>query len=60
MTVIRWAPARPRAAGGRPHWPSVALITSLAALGGCASFSPDGGFAPIEQTARDRLGKDLR
>ena len=60
MTVIRWAPARLRAAGGRRHWPSVALITGLAALGGCASFSPDGGFAPIEQTARDRLGKDLR
>ena len=60
MTVIRWAPARPRAAAGQRRWPTVALITSLAALGGCASFSPDGGFAPIEQTARDRLGKDLR
>ena len=60
MTVIRWAPARPRAARGRRRWPSVALITGLAALGGCASLRPDGGFAPIEQTARDRLGKDLR
>ncbi|MDP1900349.1 MAG: TolC family protein [Rubrivivax sp.] len=31
-----------------------------ALLGGCASFSADGGFATAEQAARDRLGKDLR
>ena len=29
-------------------------------LGGCASFSPDGGFATVEQAAKDRLGKDVR
>ena len=28
-------------------------------LGGCASFSPDGGFSAVEQTAKQRLGKDL-
>jgi len=28
-------------------------------LSGCATFSSDGGFAPIEQTAKDRLGKDV-
>ena len=33
-----------------------ALFALVAALGGCASFSPDGGFGPIEQTARERLG----
>jgi outer membrane protein TolC len=29
-------------------------------LAGCASFSTDGGFAAVEQTARDRIGKDVR
>jgi hypothetical protein len=36
------------------------LVVSAAFLGGCASFSPDGGFASVEQTAKDRLGKDVR
>ena len=38
----------------------LALVLAAAALGGCASFSQDGGFAVVEQTARDRLGKDLQ
>lgn len=38
----------------------VALLAGAAVLGGCASFSPDGGFGPVEQTAKERLGKDLR
>ncbi len=29
-------------------------------LAGCASFSPDGGFGPVEDVAKTRLGKDLR
>ena len=37
-----------------------ALIVGAAVLGGCASFSSDGGFAAVEKTARDRLGKDLQ
>lgn len=38
------------------------LIATLIALtlAGCASFSQDGGFNAIEQTARERLGKELR
>ena len=36
-----------------------ALIASVALLGGCASFSSDGGFAAVEQTAKERLGKEL-
>ena len=28
-------------------------------LGGCATFSADGGFAPVGQAAKDRLGKDV-
>ncbi len=47
-------PARPRRAR------LVALLTGAALLGGCASFSPDGGFSVLEQAARDRLGKELR
>jgi len=35
------------------------LLASAALLGGCASFSPDGGFAPVHQTAQERLGKEL-
>jgi Outer membrane efflux protein len=43
-----------------PRQRLAALLVSASVLGGCASFSPDGGFAPVEQTARERLGKDLR
>ncbi len=39
---------------------TVTLAVATALLGGCASFSSDGGFASVEQTAKDRLGKDLR
>ena len=38
----------------------LALLVSAAVLGGCASFSPDGGFAAVERTAKDRLGKDVQ
>jgi outer membrane protein TolC len=31
----------------------------LLLLGGCASFSADGGFDSVQQTAKDRLGKQL-
>ena len=37
----------------------LALLTSAAVLGGCTSFSPDGGFAAVEQSTRDKLGKSL-
>ena len=39
------------------------LLTALAMvafLGGCASFSPDGGFGAVTQTAGNRLAKDLQ
>jgi len=38
--------------------PLAAAILSLL-LAGCASFSPDGGLAPLQQAAQERLGKDL-
>jgi outer membrane protein TolC len=37
----------------------LALLTSAAMLGGCASFSPDGGFGAVERTTKERIGKDL-
>jgi len=36
-----------------------AALLMAAVLGGCASFSPDGGFDSVQQAARDRLGKEL-
>ena len=33
---------------------------AVAVLAGCASFSPDGGFASVEQTTQQRLGQDVR
>ena len=38
----------------------MAVLIAAAVLGGCASFSPDGGFAAIEKTAKNRLGKDVQ
>ncbi len=42
------------------RWRPVAALTALAVLGGCATLSPDSGFAPIEQTAKQHLSKDVR
>ena len=36
------------------------LLAAAALLAGCASISPDRGFGGVEQTAKQRLGKDLR
>jgi hypothetical protein len=33
-------------------------LVGAAVMGGCASFSVDGGFSTAEQTAKDRIGKD--
>ncbi len=33
---------------------------ALIALSGCATVSSDGGFGPVKQTAKDRLGKELK
>ena len=32
---------------------------ALAGLGGCATFSQDGGFSPVESTAKARLNKEV-
>ena len=36
------------------------LLVVAVLLPGCASFSADGGFAAVQQTAKERLGKDVR
>ena len=38
---------------------STTLLTALL-LAGCTTFSRDGGFATVEETARERLGRDVR
>ncbi len=35
-------------------------VLAIAALAGCASFSQDGGFNSVEQTAKGRIGKDVK
>jgi outer membrane protein TolC len=42
-----------------PGFRLAALLLAVSVLTGCSSFSPDGGFGPVQQTARERLGKDL-
>jgi outer membrane protein TolC len=37
-----------------------AALAAALVLSGCASFSADGGFGPVEAIARDKLGKELR
>ena len=41
-------------------WRLFTAFTTAAVLSGCASFSADGGFSTVEQTAQQRLGKDVR
>jgi outer membrane protein TolC len=37
-----------------------ALLVTAALLGGCASFSTDGGFGSVQSAAKDRLGKQVQ
>src|SRR4030066_1484569 len=46
-----------RPAEGNARMLAVAL--SVMVLGGCAAFSKDGGFGAVEQTARERLHKEV-
>ena len=44
----------------RSIWPKrIAVALGLLLLGGCATFSPDGGFGAVESVAKDRLKKDV-
>lgn len=44
---------------GRPGRTGVAAA-AVVTLAGCTSFSTDGGFGPVAQTARERLGQEVR
>ena len=65
MSAPAVSPSRPCASATRRHSQPplqhrlVALAISSTLLGGCASLSPDGGFSTVQQTARNRIGKDL-
>ena len=37
----------------------LALAVSVLFLGGCAMFSPDGGFAKVQSLTKERIGKDV-
>jgi outer membrane protein TolC len=39
---------------------AAAVFFSLATLAGCASFSKDGGFSTVQDTARERMGKEVQ
>jgi hypothetical protein len=38
----------------------LAVALGITVLGGCATFSRDGGFGAVEQVARERLNKDVK
>jgi len=38
----------------------IGVATAAALLGGCASFSPDGGFDTVQSLAKERTGKDVK
>ena len=44
----------------RPRTRLTLAALALFVLGGCATVSNDAGFGPVEQTAKDRLGKDVK
>jgi len=41
-----------------PRLTAIVCALLVFALSGCTTFSDDGGFAPVNQAAKDRLGKD--
>jgi outer membrane protein TolC len=43
-----------------PRLKLLALAIGTLTLGGCATFSQDGGFGSVEKVAAERLGKELR
>ena len=58
--VMPFHPAAIQAPSSARSQRFLCVLVSAAVLGGCASFSSDGGFAAVEKTAKDRLGKDVQ
>ena len=52
------APVRRSRAAAAARW--FAASIAVTALSGCASFSADGGFGAVAETARQHLGKEVR
>src|SRR5215204_290278 len=50
--ILKHVPPSP----GRLAWAALAVLV----LGGCASFSKDGGMTSVEQITKDRTGKDVK
>ena len=62
-TTLNVSPAhnpKPASAAWRGLVRTGVTAAAALALAGCASFGGDSGFAPIEQAAKERLGKELR
>ena len=38
----------------------ISVALAILALGGCATFSKDGGFGSVERAARERIGNDVK
>src|SRR4030067_3453252 len=38
----------------------IAMALGVMVLGGCATFSKDGGFGAVEQIARERIDKEVK
>jgi outer membrane protein TolC len=47
-----------QATGSAQRRTAAASLLLVLALSGCTTFSDDGGFAPVKQAAKDRLGKE--
>ncbi len=51
------SPVRAAAPVSRPR--TLAALAATLILGGCASFTPDGGMSPVVEVAASRLGRDV-
>ncbi len=45
---------------GSRKWRTSLLLVSVVVVSGCASFSEDSGFGPVQQTATEKLGKEVQ
>jgi outer membrane protein TolC len=45
--------------GSRRHGRRITIALAAIALGGCASFSPDGGFGAVQKAAGEHLGPEI-
>lgn len=58
MTGLRSKSSWPRESSRK--WRIGLLMVSVVTVSGCASFSEDSGFGAVQQTATEKLGKDVQ